>query len=76
LVADWAWTCVRKQGSVKIFETESVTQKAGMAWPFIVIAFFAFMYGPRYTYLISHVSSIGLGIIFCACVGGRYWKAD
>ena len=23
LVADWAWTCVRKQGSIKIFETES-----------------------------------------------------
>ena len=23
LVADWAWTCVRKQGSVKLFETES-----------------------------------------------------
>ena len=23
LVADWAWTCVRKQGSIRIFETES-----------------------------------------------------
>jgi hypothetical protein len=23
LVADWAWTCVRKQGSIKMFETES-----------------------------------------------------
>ena len=23
LVADWAWTCVRKRGSIKIFETES-----------------------------------------------------
>ena len=23
LVADWTWTCVRKQGSIKIFETES-----------------------------------------------------
>lgn len=23
LVADWAWTCVRKQGSVRMFETES-----------------------------------------------------
>lgn len=23
LVSDWAWTCVRKQGSIKIFETES-----------------------------------------------------
>jgi glycosylphosphatidylinositol deacylase len=23
LVADWAWTCVRKQGNIKMFETES-----------------------------------------------------
>jgi hypothetical protein len=23
LVADWAWTCVRKQGGVKMFEIES-----------------------------------------------------
>ena len=23
LLADWAWTCVRKQGSIKMFETES-----------------------------------------------------
>ena len=23
LVVDWAWTCVRKQGSIKMFETES-----------------------------------------------------
>jgi glycosylphosphatidylinositol deacylase len=23
LVADWAWTCVRKQGSIRMFETES-----------------------------------------------------
>lgn len=76
LVADWAWTCLRKQGSVKMFETESAIQKAAITWPFIGIAFAAFMYGPRYTYLISHCTSIGLGVIFCLCVGRRYWKVE
>ena len=47
-----------------------------MTWPFMVIAFFAFMYGPRYTYTISYFTSIGLGIIFCVCVGRRYWKVE
>ena len=53
-----------------------VIQKAGMTWPFMIIAFFAFMYGPRYTYSISYFTSIGLGTIFCVCVGRRYWKVE
>jgi len=76
LVSDWAWTCVRKQGSIKMFETESVTQKAAMTLPFIVVAFTAFTYGSRYTYLISNFASVGLGIIFCVCIGRRYWQVE
>jgi len=76
LVVDWAWTCVRKQGSIKMFETGSVVQKVVVTWPFIVVAFVAFMYGPRYTYLISNFMSVGLGIIFGVCVGRRYWRVE
>ena len=47
-----------------------------MTWPFIMIAFVAFMYGPRYTYLIPNFTTTGLGIIFCVCVGRRYWRVE
>ncbi|KAF9782201.1 PGAP1-like protein-domain-containing protein [Thelephora terrestris] len=76
LLADWAWTCTRKQGSIRIFETESVIQKTAVTWPFVMVAFIAFVYGPRFTYLISNFTSVGLGIAFCTCVGRRYWRVE
>ena len=51
-------------------------QKAAVTWPFIVVAFAAFVYGPRYTYLISDFMTVGLGIIFGICVGRRYWRVE
>jgi len=53
-----------------------VIQKAAMTWPFMANAFIVFMYGPRYTYLISNITSVGLGVIFCVCVGRRYWRIE
>ena len=54
----------------------SVTQKAVMTWPFVAIGFIAFVFGPRYTFIISNLTSTGLGIVFCVCVGRRYWKVE
>jgi hypothetical protein len=53
-----------------------VIQKAAVTWPFIMIAFIAFIYGPRYTYLISNFTSIGLWIVFYFNVGRRYWRIE
>ena len=47
-----------------------------MTWPFITVAFIAFMCGARYMYLISNLMSIAVGIAFCICVGGRYWRVE
>lgn len=47
-----------------------------MTWPFIAVAFVAFMFGPRYTFLISDFTSVGLTITFSACIGRRYWRVE
>jgi hypothetical protein len=47
-------------------------QKAAITWPFIVIASIAFLYGPRYAYLVFNFAGMGPGVIFCISVGGRY----
>lgn len=61
---------------LNVFKSPRMVQKAAMTWPFIVVASIAFVFGPRYTYLIPSFVSLGLGITFCVCIGRRYWKAE
>ena len=60
----------------RMLNSPSVIQKAAVTWALVSIAFIAFVYGPRYTYLISNFTSVALAIIFCVCVGRRYWRVE
>jgi len=70
---DWAWTCVRKHGKVKLFQTSRI-EKVSARWLMAVIAFVAFIYGPRFNYLIFDYASINMGMILVLRVGSRYYR--
>jgi len=88
---DWVWTCVRKLGRVETLQrSRCVTtralihswltvfsmEKLSSRWLTSIAALVAFMYGPRFNYLIFDFVSFSIGTLFVLRVGSRFWRAD
>jgi hypothetical protein len=50
-------------------------EKISTKWSMAMIALVAFLYGPRFNYLIFEFASAGTGLIIACRVGARYWRA-
>jgi GPI inositol-deacylase len=82
LFADWSWTCVRKLGRVKLLQRTCYTHIIASflasnipKWSILMIAFFAFFYGPRFNYLVFDIASASMWLIWVIHVWHLYWKS-